>query len=104
MTEIVQQKPDMKTYRREYYRKLYHTNIEYKEKKKEYNKKFYTIKTIRCVECFRRNNLQSLKDMDFTYDEKNFICPNCLPENKVEQIKSKRGRPKKIILSNVIDE
>lgn len=96
------QKTDLKTYRREYYRRLYHTNPEYKEHKKSYNKALYEHKTIRCVECFKRQKYDDLKLMNYKYNEEHFLCPNCLPENKVEQIKTGRGRPRKMKLEDDI--
>ena len=88
-------KTDLKTYRREYYRRLYHTNQVYKEHKKLYNKALYIHKTIRCKDCFKRQRYEDLENINYEYDKENFLCPNCLPENKVEQIKTGRGRPKK---------
>ena len=90
-------KKDLKTYRREYYRKLYHTNEEYKEAKKQYNKKLYVNKTVRCIKCFQRNNIDELKNNNIDFDKENFTCNNC--KNKIEEneVKSKRGRPRKII-------
>jgi len=84
-----------RVYARNYYRKLYHTNEEFRENKKSYNRQFNAKLTIRCLKCFRRNKLDELKAMHYEFDENEFVCPECLEINAVEQHKSKRGRPKK---------
>lgn len=96
------QKTDLKVYRREYYRRLYHSNPEYKEMKKKYNNDLYVHKTIRCVECYKRHKFEELTAMDYKFDKDKFVCPSCLPENKSIQIKSSRGRPRKVLSNSEI--
>lgn len=89
-------KDKIKRYRTDFYRNKYRNDKDYRDKKREYNKQRYDRLTLNCKTCSRRWHRDVLHDPDYN----NFICPDCLPENKVEQSKSKRGRPKKIKTDN----
>ena len=83
-----------------YYRERYQNDPSYRERIKLYNRKRYHRLTINCTKCHKRWNIQNLQDSHFKYDNQNFNCPNCLPENNMTQNKLlKQGRPKKYISS-----
>ena len=90
-----EKKEHLKKYRREYYRKKYNTDEEYKESKKSYNKKTYINKCVKCTKCFKRFKTAELDDLNINYSD-NFICDECQHGGE-SQYKCKRGRPKKII-------
>ena len=89
-----------KQYRAKYYREKYHNDKDYKEYIKKYNKNRYHRLTINCINCNKRHNIKELENMHFEVNNMNFVCPNCLPENNVNQMKSNRGR-KKISHNNI---
>jgi hypothetical protein len=77
----------------------YQKDEKYKEYFKEYQRTRYRervgIKKLQCVECKQIKRLSILDNCDYKYNKKKFICPECLPENKVEQYKNPCGRRKK---------
>lgn len=77
----------------------YQNNEKYKEYFKEYQRARYRekvgIKKLQCVECENLKRLSTLDNCDYKYNKKKFICPECLPQNKVEQYKNSCGRKKK---------
>ena len=84
---------DIKQYRTKFYREKYQNDPVYRDKIKLYNRKRYKRLTINCLLCKKRWNIKQLENIHFQYDNINFQCPNCLPENKVIQIKLKRRKP-----------
>lgn len=94
---------DKRKYARDYYRKRYNTDAEFREAKKIYIKSKYVYTTMKCTKCFARYKMDFLDTINYEYNKNEpntFVCPNCLPENAVPQIKS-RGRPKKVVVSDI---
>lgn len=77
---------ELKDYRRTYYRTRYHRDDEYREKKKVINRERYQRKTKDCGLCGCRMMLSSESD----------CCLACKLK-ETEQIKSRRGRKKKVV-------
>jgi len=77
---------DLRDYRRTYYKRKYHNDEEYREKKKVTNRERYARKTKDCQQC----GCRMIKESETN------ICLSCKLK-ETEQIKSKRGRKKKVI-------
>jgi hypothetical protein len=85
----------MNKYRCEYYRHKYQNNKAYRDTIRKYNKLKYNRVTINCIKCEKRWKIETLNSINYKFKENNFECPDCIPEHKIVQFKSKRGRPKK---------
>lgn len=84
--EQIQKITKRNSYMRTFMRNKYNNNTEYRDSIKAYNKSKYVRKTVDCEKCKSRYYQNKLV---------NNICYNCLDENNVKQIKSKRGRKPK---------
>ncbi len=82
----------------------YQNNAKYIEYTKAYERNKYRqsagIKQLKCKVCEKNKRRSTLDQMEYQYSLKKFICPDCLPENNVEQYKNSCGRPRKKIIDD----
>lgn len=64
-------------YRRDYYRKKYHTDADFREMKKTKNRNHYKRLTVTCKSCGERRSKASLDKENIPYEDDNFYCNKC---------------------------
>lgn len=85
-----------KVYSREYMKKRYHEDEEFRQYCLNRNKKTYDKKTVNCIKCNSRTNKDKIDNIE-SLNILTFVCHLC-QTNPDGVPKRKIGRPKKIVV------